>query len=95
MGLSAKACERDSQAVVVTLNGEGVRLALEMMVAGENYAVGVPEVGAEGEVGGVWKLRIQTPGALGSTIAQRPAADRLGSTIHSPPQPEGRFFWPT
>ena len=95
MGLSAKTREIDSQAVVVTLNGEGVRLALEMMVAGENHAIGVPEVGAKGDVAGVRKLRIQTAGRLGSTIPQRPSADFLGSTINSPPQPAGRFFWPT
>ena len=95
MGLSPQACEIDSQAVVVTLNGEGVRLALEMMVAGENHAIGVPEVGAKGDVAGVRKLRIQTAGRLGSTIPQRPSADFLGSTINSPPQPAGRFFWPT
>ena len=95
MGLSPQACEIDSQAVVVTLNGEGVRLALEMMVAGENHAIGVPEGGAKGDVAGVRKLRIQTAGRLGSTIPQRPSADFLGSTINSPPQPAGRFFWPT
>ena len=85
MGFSAEPGEIDSQAVVVAFDGEGVGLALKVAVAGEDQAVGMPEVGAEGDVGGVRKLRIQTPGALGSTIAQRPAADRFGSTINSPP----------
>ena len=85
MGFSAETGEIDPQAVVVAFDGEGVGLALEVAVAGEDQAVGMPEVGAEGDVGGVRKLRIQTPGCLGSTIAQRPAADRFGSTINSPP----------
>ena len=95
MGFSAEPGEIDSQAVVVAFDGEGVGLALKVAVAGEDQAVGMPEVGAEGDVGGVRKRRIQTPGCLGSTIAQRPAADRFASTINSPPQPAGRFFWPT
>ena len=78
--------------------GEGSEFfggAMEVPVLGEDQAAGMPEVGAEGDVGGVRKRRIQTPGCFGSTIAQRPAADRFGSTIKSPPQPAGRFFWPT
>jgi hypothetical protein len=55
----------------------------------------VPEVGAVGDVRGVRKLRIQAAGCFGSTIPQRPAADLFGNTINSPPQPTGRFFWPT
>ena len=92
MSLAAKAGKIDSQPVVVTLDGEGVCLALQMPVLAENQAVGVPEVGAEGDVPGVRKLRIQAAGRLGSTIPQRPSADLLGSTINSPPQPAGRFF---
>ena len=95
MSLAAQAGEIDSEPVVVAFDGEGVRLALHMPVLGENQAVGVPEVRAEGDVGGVRKLRIQAAGRLGSTIPQRPSADFLGSTINSPPQPAGRFFWPT
>ena len=63
-----------------------------MAVTSKNQAVGVPEVGAEGDVRGARKLRSQTAGRFGSTIPQRPAADFLGSTINSPPQPAGRFF---
>ena len=92
VSLAAKAGERDSEPVVVALDGEGVRFALQMPVRGENQAVGVPEVRAEGAVPGVRKLRIQAAGRLGSTIPQCPSADFLGSTIHSPPQPAGRFF---
>ena len=48
----------------MALDGEGVGLALAVALAGEDQAVGVPEVGAEGDVGGVWKLRIQAAGCL-------------------------------
>ena len=85
MGFSAEPGKIDSQAVVVAFDGEGAGLALEVPMVGKDQAVGMPEVGAEGEGSGARKLRIQTPGALGSTIAQRPAADRFGSTINSPP----------
>ena len=95
MGFAAKAGEVDAEAVVVTLDGEGVGFALQVVVPGKDYAVGVPEVGAEGDMPGVRKLRIQAAGRFGSTIPQRPSADFLGSTINSPPQPAGRFFWPT
>lgn len=74
--------------------GEGVRLALQVPALLEDNPVGVPEIGAERDVAAVRKLRIQTPGRLGSTIAQRPSADFLGSTINSPPQPAGHFFFP-
>ena len=95
MSLAAQAGEIDSQPVVVALNGERVGFALQMPVLAENQAVGVPEVRAEGDVPGVRKLRIQAAGCFGSTIPQRPPTDFLGSTINSPPQPAGRFFWPT
>jgi hypothetical protein len=95
MSFSAKPCEVDAETVVVAFDGKGVGLALQMSVRGEDQAVGVPEVGAEGDVQGVRKLRIQTAGRVGSTIPQRPAADLFGSTINSPPEPAGRFFWPT
>jgi hypothetical protein len=95
MSLAAKASQVASQAVVVAFYGEGVRLALEMAVLFEDDGVGMPEVGAEDDVPGVRKLRIQTPGRCGSTIAQRPSADFLGSTINRPPQPASLFFLPT
>ena len=95
VGLATEAGEIDTEAIVVAFDGEGVGLALQMAVAGEDQAIGMPEVGAEGDVPGVRKLRIQAAGRFGSTIAQRPSADFLGSTINSPPQPAGRFFWPT
>ena len=82
-------------AVVQAFDGEGVRLALDMVLAAEDFGVGMPEVGAEGDVPSVRKLRIQAAGRFGSTIPQRPSADFLGSTINSPPQPAGRFFCPT
>ena len=95
MSLAAEAGEIDTEAIVVAFDGEGVGLALQMAVPGEDQPVGVPEVGAEGDVRAVRKLRIQAAGRLGSTIPQRPSADFLGSTINSPPQPAGRFFLPT
>ena len=79
----------------MALDGEGVGLALAVALAGEDQAVGVPEVGAEGDVIGVRKLRSQAAGRFGSTIPQRPPADLFGGTINSPPEPAGRFFWPT
>ena len=95
MGFAAEAGEVDTEAVVVTFDGEGVSLALQMPLPGKDQAVGVPEVGAEADVFAMRKLRIQAAGRFGSTTAQRPSADFLGSTINSPPQPAGRFFWPT
>ena len=95
MRLAFEPGEVAADAVVQTFDGEGVGFALQMAVLGKDQAVGVPEVGAEGDVGGVRKRRIQAAGRFGSTIPQRPAADFLGSTIKSPPQPAGRFFWPT
>ena len=95
MGLATEAGEIDADAIVVAFDGEGVGLALQMMVALEDQAIGVPEVGAEADVFAVRKLRIQAAGRFGSTTAQRPSADFLCSTINSPPQPAGRFFWPT
>ena len=95
VGLATEAGEVDTEAIVVAFDGEGVGLALQRAMPGEDQALGRPEVGAEGAVPGVRKLRIQIAGRFGSTIAQRPSADFLGSTIHSPPQPAGRFFWPT
>ena len=95
MGFATQAGQIDAEAIVVAFDGEGVGLALQMALLGENQAVGVPEIGAEGDVPGVRKLRIQAAGRFGSTIPQRPSADFLGSTINSPPQPAGRFFWPT
>jgi hypothetical protein len=78
----------------VTFYRERVRFALEMLVLLEENAVGVPKVGAKRDVIAMRKLRIQTPGRFGSTIAQRPSADLLGNTINSPPQPAGFFFFP-
>ena len=95
MGLAAEAGEIDAKAIVVAFDGEGAGLALQMGVPGEDQPAGVPEVGAEGDVRAVRKLRIQAAGRLGSTIPQRPSADFLGSTSKSPPPPAGRFFWPT
>ena len=95
MGFAPQPGEIDAQPIVVAFNRKGVRLALQMALLGKDQAVGVPEVRAEGDMGGVRKLRSQAAGRFGSTIPQRPAADFLGSTINSPPQPAGRFFWPT
>ena len=53
---------------LVTFDGEGVGLALPVAVPGEDQPVGVPEVGAEGDVRAVRKLCIQAAGRLGSTI---------------------------
>ena len=95
MGLAAEAGEVNAEAIVVTLDGEGAGFALQVPMPGKDQAAGVPEVGAESDMGGVRKLRIQAAGRFGSTIPQRPSADFLGSTIKSPPEPAGRFFWPT
>jgi hypothetical protein len=77
----------------MTFYGERVRFAFEMRVSLEDNSVGMPEVGAKRDVIAMRKLRIQTAGRFGSTIAQRPSADLLGSTINSPPQPAGFFFF--
>ena len=95
MGLASPPGEINSETVVLAFDGEGVSFALWVTLAGKNQPVGMPEVGAEGDVIGVRKRRIQAAGRFGATIAQRPAADFLGSTINSPPEPAGRFFWPT
>ena len=89
MGFAPQPGEINPQAVVMAFDGEGVRFALQMLVAGKDQAVGMPEVGAESDVAGVRKLRSQADGRFGSTIPQRPAADFLGSTINRPPQPAG------
>ena len=95
MSFAPQPGEIDAEAVVMAFDGEGVGVALQMTGLGKDQAIGVPEVGAEGDVGGARKRRSQAAGRFGSTIAQRPAADFLGSTINRPPQPAGRFFWPT
>src|ERR1039457_3011875 len=95
MRLAAQAGQIDPHSIVAALYGEGVGFALEVPVGGEDLTVGVPEVRAERDVRGVRKLRIQLPGRDGATIPQRPAADFLGSTINSPPQPASLFFLPT
>jgi hypothetical protein len=95
MGFAPQACQVAPQAVIVTFYGIGVRLALQVVLSGEDDAVGMPEVGAEGDLAGMRKLRIQTLGRFGATIAQCPAADFLGSTINSPPEPARIFFLPT
>ena len=95
MSFALQSGKLDAESIIVTFDGEGVGFALEMTVLGEDQAIGVPKVGAESDVAGVRKLRIQTAGRFGVTIPQRPAADFLGNTIHSPPQPTSRFFWPT
>jgi hypothetical protein len=95
MGFPAKTSQIAAQAIVVAFYGEGVRLALKVPVLLKDDPIGMPEIGAKGDVPAVRKLRIQTPGRFGSTIAQRPSADFLGSTINSPPQPDILFFLPT
>ena len=51
VGLAPPAGQIDPEAVVVTFAGEAMSLALQMALRGEDQAVGVPEVGAEGDVG--------------------------------------------
>jgi hypothetical protein len=68
VSFAAQAGLVNTDAVVVALDGEGVGLALKVAMLGEDQAVGVPEVGAEGDVPGVRKLRIQMAGCFGSTI---------------------------
>ena len=50
MGFAAEAGEINPQAVVMAFDGEGVGLALQMTGLGKGQAIGVPEVGAEGDV---------------------------------------------
>jgi hypothetical protein len=92
VSLPPQAGQITAQTVVVALYGKRVRLALEVSAVLEDDPVGVPEVGTVDDVFAMRKLRVQAPGRLGSTIAQRPSADFLGSTINSPPQPARLFF---
>jgi hypothetical protein len=79
-------------AVVQAFDGEGVRFALDMVLAAEDFRAGMSEVGGKLDPGGVRQLRSQPLGRFGSTIPQRPAQDRFGSTINSPPEPAIVFF---
>ena len=79
-------------AVVQAFDGKGVRFALDMVLAAEDFRVGMPEVGGKLDLGGVRQLRSQPLGRFGSTIPQRPTQDRFGSTINSPPEPASIFF---
>ena len=81
-----------SDAVVQAFDGKGVRFALDMVLAAEDFRVGMPEVGGKFDLGGVRQLRSQPLGRFGSTIPQRPPQDRLGSTSISPPEPAIIFF---
>ena len=81
-----------ADAVVQAFNGRGVRFALDMVLAVEDFTVGMPEVGGELEVATVRQLRSQPLGRFGSTIPQRPPQDGFGSTINSPPEPAIIFF---
>ena len=86
MGFTTQTGEIDAETIVVAFDGEGMGFALPVAVLGKDQAVGVPEAGAEGDVRGVRKLRIQAAGRFSSTIPQRPAAD-----FRSPasPRPQG------
>lgn len=95
MGFSFEACEVAADAVVQAFDGEGMGFTLDMGFFGEDFPVGMPEVGGKDDVGGVRKLRIQPLCCFGSTIPQRPAQDALGSTINSPPEPAIIFFFET
>ena len=95
MGLAPQTGQIHPQAVVTTLYREGVRFALDMSVLGEDDPIGVPEVGGEGDVVCVRKLRIQALGRDGATIPQRPAQDAFANTINSPPEPASSFFFET
>jgi hypothetical protein len=54
-------------AVVQAFDGKGVRFALDMVLAAEDFGAGMPEIGRELDLGGVRHLRSQPPGRLGST----------------------------
>ena len=95
MSFSFQPGEVAADAVVQTFDGEGVGFALDMVFFGEDFSIGVPEVGGIDDVEGVRKLRIQPLCCFGSTIPQRPAQDALGSTINSPPEPAIIFFFET
>jgi hypothetical protein len=59
MGFAPQAGEIDAEAIIVAFDGEGVGLALQMTVLGEDQAIGVPEVGAESDVVGMRNPRGQ------------------------------------
>ena len=50
MGFSPQAGQIDPEAIIVAFNREGVRLALQVAVPAKDQAVGMPEVGAEGDI---------------------------------------------
>ena len=95
VGPAFEASQIAADAVVQAFNRERVGFALNVVGLAEDFGVRMPEVGSEGEVGGVRKLRIQPLCCLGSTIPQRPAQDAFGSTIKSPPEPAIIFFFAT
>ena len=90
--LAFKPGEIAADPVVQAFDGKGVRFALDVILAREDFAVGMPEVGGKLEVRGVRQLRSQPLGRFGSTIPQRPPQDGFGSTINSPPEPAIVFF---
>ena len=90
--LAFEAGQIAAAAVVQAFNGKRVRFALDMVLAVEDFTIGMPKVGGELEVAAVRQLRRQPPGRFGSTIPQRPPQDRFGSTINSPPEPTIIFF---
>ena len=90
--LAFKAGQIAADSVVQAFDREGVRLALDVVLAAEDFRVGMPEVGGKLDLGGVRQLRSQPLGRFGSTIPQRPTQDRFGSTINSPPEPASIFF---
>ena len=92
MRLAFEPGEVTADAVVQAFDGKRVRFALDVVLTGEDFTVGMPEVGGELEMGGVRQLRSQPLGRFGSTIPQRPAQDAFGSTINSPPEPAISFF---
>ena len=93
MRLAFEAGQIAADPVVQAFDRERVGLALDMILAAEDFGVGMPEVVGMLDVGGVRQLRSQPLGRFGSTIPQRPAQDGFGSTINSPPEPAIIFFF--
>jgi len=57
MGFAPQPGEIYARTIVVAFDGKTVRFALEMTVPGEDQAVGMPEVRAEGDRRGARRLR--------------------------------------
>jgi len=92
VGLSPESGQIVAQFVVHAFDVVGVRFASGVPLCRKDGAVALPVVGVVADVIAARNLRTQRLGCSGVTIAQRPAEYAAGSTINSPPQPDGIFF---